>query len=246
MALLEEIEASGNWLFRRRSYLPVLLLVPIIVSMRGYSYPNGSHAMDMAWELLCLAVALVGVGIRAATVGFTPRGTSGRNTNGQVAESLNTTGMYSIVRHPLYLGNYFMWLGPALFPRSLSTAVLVSLIFWLYYERIMVAEEEFLRRKFGTAYEEWAAGTPAFLPRLRGWKSPALSFSLRNVLRREYSGVFAVIAILAGLELAGDVFATGRVVHDPLWVAILLGGALMYVTLRSLKRSTSVLNVDGR
>ncbi|MGC9453013.1 MAG: methyltransferase family protein, partial [Oceanipulchritudo sp.] len=42
-------------------------------------------------------------------------GTSGRNTKQQVAYSLNTTGFYSVVRNPLYLGNFFMYLGIALF-----------------------------------------------------------------------------------------------------------------------------------
>ena len=48
-------------------------------------------------------------------MGFAPRGTSGRNTLGQVAEVLNTSGMYSVVRNPLYLGNFVIWLGLALF-----------------------------------------------------------------------------------------------------------------------------------
>ncbi|MGB8874133.1 MAG: hypothetical protein WCC75_12145, partial [Desulfobaccales bacterium] len=43
--------------------------------------------------------------------GLPPRGTSGRNTQGQVAETLNTTGIYSLVRNPLYLGNFLIWLG---------------------------------------------------------------------------------------------------------------------------------------
>ena len=48
---------------------------------------------------------------RAWAIGTTPAGTSGRNTKEQVAEVLNSTGIYSIVRHPLYVGNYFMWIG---------------------------------------------------------------------------------------------------------------------------------------
>ena len=34
------------------------------------------------------------------------KNTSGRNTHDQVADSLNTSGIYSIVRHPLYVGNF--------------------------------------------------------------------------------------------------------------------------------------------
>lgn len=67
---------------------------------------------ESTWAWSCIAVSLFGLLIRAVTIGFTPKGTSGRNTKeGQVAEVLNTKGIYSVVRHPLYLGNYFMWLG---------------------------------------------------------------------------------------------------------------------------------------
>jgi protein-S-isoprenylcysteine O-methyltransferase Ste14 len=246
MPLREELEATGNWLFRHRSYLPLLLLVVVVAALRDFRYPRGSHALDEWWEVVCVAVALAGVAIRAATIGYTPHGTSGRNTHGQVAESLNTTGAYSLVRHPLYVGNYLMWLGPALFPRSWATAVIVTLVFWLYYERIMLAEEEFLRRKFGAAYEQWAAATPAFIPRLRGWRAPPLPFSVRNVLRREYSGVFGVVATFALLEAVGDFFATGRVGVDPLWAGLFGATLVLYLVLRFLKRSTSVLRVDGR
>lgn len=246
MPLREELETSGNWLFRRRSYLPVILLVLVFAALRDFRYPYDSHLLDQWWEIACLLVAAVGIAIRTATIGFTPAGTSGRNTHGQVAETLNTTGVYSVVRHPLYLGNYFMWLGPALFPRSLVVAVLVTLVFWLYYERIMLAEEEFLRRRFGEVYERWAAATPAFLPKPSLWRRPALPFSLRNVLRREYSGVFGVVATFTALEVLSDVAATGHFELDWMW-AVLFGAALaMYILLRTLKRSTTLLHVDGR
>ncbi|NLL27934.1 MAG: DUF1295 domain-containing protein [Bacteroidales bacterium] len=42
---------------------------------------------------------------------FIPKGISGKNTEKQIADFLNTKGMYSIVRHPLYLGDFLMWLG---------------------------------------------------------------------------------------------------------------------------------------
>ena len=37
--------------------------------------------------------------------------------------------------------------------------LLYMLIFTLYYERIIFAEEMFLRREFGQAYLDWAATT---------------------------------------------------------------------------------------
>lgn len=246
MALREELERSGNWLFRHRSYLPLVMFVPILLALHGFHYPSGRHDLDLAWEMLCLAIGLAGLGIRALTVGFTPAGTSGRNTAGQVASSLNTRGMYAMVRHPLYLGNYLMWLGPALFPRVWWAPVLLSLVFWLYYERIMFAEEEFLRRSFGAEYEEWAATIPPFFPHRLRWIPPTLPFSMRNVLRREYSGFFGLIATFMILEIVSDYEATGGFRLDPVWAAIFAASLVIYLVLRTLKHRTRILHVEGR
>lgn len=246
MPLRESFEQSGEWLFRRRSYLPLLLFLIVVPAMWGFRYPEGSETLDQFWELFCLAVSLLGLAIRGYAVGTTPSGTSGRNTHGQVASQLNSTGLYSVVRHPLYLGNFFMWLGVALFPRVWWLAVIVSLLFWLYYERIMFAEEEFLRKKFGAEYEEWAMRTPAFVPRFKLWVPAALPFSWRTVLRREYSGFYGVIASLTFLELVSDYFESGHWEIDPMWVGIFGGATVVYLTLMALKRRTRLLTLVGR
>jgi protein-S-isoprenylcysteine O-methyltransferase Ste14 len=246
MGLREEFEETGTWLFRRRGYLP-LLLFPLLLLAAGQSvYPSGDHRLDLAWELVALLVGLLGLGLRVATVGFVPRDTSGRNTGAPQAESLNTSGLYSVVRHPIYLGNYLMWLGVALFPRSWWAPVIVSLVFWLYYERIMFAEEEFLRRKFGALYTSWAATTPAFLPRLAGWRRPDVSFCLLTVLRREHSSLLALIASLTALEIATDHAYTGRLVIDPVWGTVFGVTLVLCLGVRVVKHRTRLLHVEDR
>lgn len=251
MDLRGNFEKTGAWLFLHRGYLPLPLLPVVMVGLRDFSYPRGRHTLDLRWEMLCLGVGLIGLAVRCYTVAFVPHGTSGRNTtDGQVALSLNTTGLYSLVRHPLYLGNYLLWLGPALFPRKWWVPVIVSLAFALYYERIALAEESFLRRAFGPEFERWAAQTPAFWPFAQGWRKrwrrPSLPFSLRTVLRREYSALLGLIATLAALEIVSDYAVTGRVYLDELWLTLLLGTGAIYVILRFLKRHTRALHVPGR
>jgi len=246
MRIAEHFERSGNWLFRWRSYLPLLVLGLSLAAMRNFEYPAGSHFLDLLWEGAALVVALSGLGIRVATVGCAPRRTSGRNTQRQVADSLNTTGMYSVMRHPLYLGNSLMWLGAAMFPRSCAFAVIILLVCWVYYERIIYCEEAFLEGKFGDDFRTWARATPAIFPRLSGWVKPALPFSWRHAVKREYRGLFGVLSVFFLLEIAGDYIARHQLVFDPVWTVMWVFGLLFFVFVRVLHKRTSLLDVDGR
>lgn len=246
MALYEEMIHSGNRLFRYRSFIPLVLYVfaaaAIFLSPHNYFYHG-----HLWWQIVCLAVSISGLIIRVMTIGHTPRGTSGRNTQeGQVAEQLNTRGMYSLVRHPLYLGNFLMWLGLIIYAGSLWFTVLAVLFFWIYYERIMLAEESFIRSKFGQTYEDWASGVPAFIPRRFRWMQPQLSFSWKNVLKREYSGFFAIFLSFSLVDVMKNYSSEGIFRLHDFWVAGLVVSAFLFVLLRSLKKYSHVLEVEGR
>ena len=246
MPLREEMEKQGRWLFRWRSFLPLLAAPLLVPAFEHFSYPLGSHTGDLVWEMFCLTVSLTGQAIRAYTTGCTPRGTSGRNTKSQVADELNTGGMYSVVRHPLYLGNFFMALGPALFLRIWWVVLFYALCFWIYYERIVFAEEEFLRSKFGEAYLEWASRIPAFVPRRRDWQPPELAFSWRTALKKEYHSLFALIGVLTGMEVIADSLLEKSVHLDLVWILFFSGGLLFYIVVRVLQKKTRLLQVQGR
>jgi len=102
---------------------------------------------EYIFEIFCISISLIGIIVRVIIAGKVPEGTSGRNTKEQKAESLNTTGLYSIVRHPIYvLGNFPIFLGIILF-LQLWWAILPSIaIFWIYYLPIMKAEDKFLEK----------------------------------------------------------------------------------------------------
>ncbi len=246
MALIEEFENTGKLLFRWRSYLPLIVIGIFLLAMREYEYPGHSEELDHLWESFCLIISFFGLGIRIFTIGHTPKGTSGRNTKKQVADTLNTTGIYSVVRNPLYLGNFFMGLGIALFAHLWWLTLIYILSFWLYYERIIFAEEAYLRNKFGDEYLAWANVTPVFVPKIRNYRKSNLPFSLRNVLRREYNGFFAVIVVLFVLEVAGDVVAENKIEVDLMWTVLLGVGFIVWMALRTLKKKTTLLDVEGR
>jgi len=245
MALVHEFEKSGNWLFKRRSWLPVFIIVGGVAVM--YLGNRQAILFDMRDELIFLGVSIFGQIIRALTVGFTPRNTSGRNTvNGQVADELNVTGIYSLLRHPLYLGNFFMWLGPVLFLRSVEAAVLFVLIYWLYYERIMFAEEQFLRRKFGDIYDKWSEKVSPFIPYSFNYIRPSLHFSIRNILKREYNSFINIFVIFTILDLFRNYFLSERIYLTGIWIWLFVSAGVIWIGLRTIEKRTHWLDVEGR
>lgn len=246
MALVDSFEREGNWLFRWRGQLPVVLFVMAIPAI--YLTDTYFFVPRIRTVLLVASVAMCifGQAIRAIAVGTTPRGTSGRNREAQEAETLNTKGIYSIVRHPLYVGNYLMWAGIALFTLSIPYFIIMSLLFWLYYERIMFAEERYLEKKFGDDFREWANRVPAFLPSTGDHRPSGISFSLKTVLRREYSGILAAVIgfLFVSVLRRHATIDMWFITNGELWI---LGATLIFTFgLRIIKKTTNWLNESDR
>jgi protein-S-isoprenylcysteine O-methyltransferase Ste14 len=248
LALREHLEKQGNYFFRWRSYW-VLLFVPfLLIALRNSEYLEKvfGDKINNFWEFFSVSISFLGFFIRCFTVGFVPAGTSGRNSRMQAAEKLNTAGMYSVVRNPLYVGNFIIILGIVLFVQVWWLALAVFLIFWIYYERIIFAEEEFLRQKFGTLFLEWAKKTPVFLPNFKKWEKSNLPFSFKMVLRKELSTFFAIVASFTLLDIATDLFAEGKIELSLPWTIFFLVSLVIYLILIVLKKKTKILNVKDR
>lgn len=246
MALLHSFERSGNFLFKYRGQIPFILFLIAVPVMLVTHYDLFTDAWTVRLTVFSIAISFFGFVIRAYAIGTTPKGTSGRNTKEQIAESLNNSGIYSLIRHPLYVGNYLMWIGIVMFTFNFFFVVIASLAFWLYYERIMFAEERFLERKFGEKYVSWSLKVPAFIPDFKHYIKGTIPFSSKTVLRREYSGVLAMVISFAFVDhfryylLTSD-FDFMRI--SSYAVAVMIFFALI---LRTLKHHTKILNEEGR
>ena len=83
----------------------------------------------------------------------------------QKTGSLATTGPYSYVRHPQYVGFILVMFGFLLqWPTILTLAMFPVLT--VMYVRLARTEENDARVAFGDAYERYAAEVPGFIPRL--------------------------------------------------------------------------------
>ncbi len=246
MSLVESLNRQGNILFKHRGQIP-LVLFPLAVPAVYFANVALVHPGNtLIVNTIAIVVSVLGAMVRGYTIGTTPRGTSGRNTTEQVAESINTTGIYSTVRHPLYLGNYLMWIGIVIYTLNFWFVVVVSLLYWIYYERIMVAEENFLETKFGQTFTDWSNHVPAFFPAFKKFIKPSVTFSFVSVLRREYSGWLATVVAFVYVDLLRNYFIWHVFEISKPVLIVLIATTAITLILRTLKHQTKLLNEEGR
>ncbi len=245
--LVADYTRSGQWLFRWRSFVPLIPVTYLLIATIRDPIVAGGEGWKPLWISLGLAMGATGLAVRAWAVGYVPSGTSGRATGAMKAETLNQKGVYSFVRHPLYLGNLLMWLGAAAFVGRPLPLLLTALFFWVYYERIMMAEEAFLSDRFGDRFAAWASETPALFPNGRNaWKTPDHPFSLRFCVGRDYQAFYGFVVTTFAIQAARHWSQASETDLSRSWWAYLGLGTTAYLVLHALKRRTHILEAPDR
>jgi hypothetical protein len=84
-------------------------------------------------------------------------------------DEFHTSGPYRLVRNPIYLADF---LAMCAFSLCLPTvALLMPVLFWIHYERLIIYEELSLASGFRESFAAYAATTPRLFP---SWKSLGL------------------------------------------------------------------------
>lgn len=112
---------------------------------------------------LGLALALVGVVLRVWSILWLGRFFRGVVTI-QTDHRVVRTGPYRVVRHPSYLGALVGVLGFALTGGSVAAALVTTAVLGLGVAYRIRVEERALRAGLGSAYDDYAAVTPALVP----------------------------------------------------------------------------------
>jgi protein-S-isoprenylcysteine O-methyltransferase Ste14 len=244
--LIRELERQGDWLFRHRSYVPLVLLPLIIIALADLgSYLGESRRIELFYGIGCLLISLSGLVMRGVALGYALPGTSGRNTGGQVADHINTEGIYAAVRHPLYVGNMLMMLGVLLFTRSFFLALSGMLFYLLFYERIIATEEAFLNEKYGAVFRNWAARTPALLPKFSLWTEPAYPFSWKAAVKGEFYGFTATVGAMLVMDVAKTWFIEHKLNVGCFWPALFSASLVLFFVLRHLRKHTRFFEPKG-
>jgi protein-S-isoprenylcysteine O-methyltransferase Ste14 len=132
----------GNVLFKWRSFTPIPLIALVFVIFK----PVNLNEKNIILNLGGLLISLLGEMIRIIAVGYSFTGTSGRETFLR-ADALNTTGIYAIVRNPLYIGNFLMFTGIVIVFSNAFAVLVFALFLILQYYFIILSEENFLQEK---------------------------------------------------------------------------------------------------
>lgn len=98
--------------------------------------------------------------------------------NGELA----TAGPYSVVRNPLYLGNFLGAIGFGFAVEQPLVAVVLGVFFALLYPAVVEREEQDLQRLFGDRFRDYAARVPRWIPDWSLYREPeAVTVPLRHV-----------------------------------------------------------------
>ena len=173
---------AGQWLFRHRS----ITVLPIISAL-VYFYEQPHY--------LALMLVLIGEMIRWQAVSVI--GNRSRTRQNDIGV-LCTTGLYSVSRNPLYIGNGFLWLGVLLFVGKLVIFIPSVLVLYLQYHLIICWEESMLRKVHGEAYNRYCEQTNRYW-QFKGY-IPRQKASWKTTLRSERSTISSIVGVFTLLE----------------------------------------------
>ncbi|MBK5272168.1 MAG: isoprenylcysteine carboxylmethyltransferase family protein, partial [Bacteroidia bacterium] len=138
-----------------------------------------------------LFITFLGQLIRGLTIGLAYIIRGGKKGK-PYAEAFVTNGIFYHCRNPLYVGNILMLLGVGILANSLIYVAVVVPVFLFVYQAIILAEENFLKGKFGSVYDEYCKKVNRWWPDLKGIRKTFtdMQFNWRRWILKEHTTQF--------------------------------------------------------
>jgi protein-S-isoprenylcysteine O-methyltransferase Ste14 len=231
----------GNFFFKYRNWLFIILYLLLFIPSPALFSKTAFGSGYYWWPIIVgLVITVTGQAIRGATIGLAYIIRGGKE--GKVyAEELVTTGIFNHCRNPLYVGTILMLLGVGVLSNSLLYVIVVMPLFLVIYQAIVLAEENFLRNKFGTSFDQYCSRVNRWVPSLKGIGNTfaSMHFKWKRWVLKEYNTQYVwltgitLILLLKYPELTS--YNDSR--RNMLLSIILPFLLLMYVLVRYLKKS---------
>jgi len=233
--------AIGNFFFRYRNFLFIFLYLLLFIPSPLLFGPGLFGEHYWIWPIVTgLLITFSGQAMRGLTIGLVYIIRGGKNRN-IYAEDLITSGIFSHCRNPLYVGNILMLFGVGVLSNSLIYVCIIMPLFFFIYQAIVLAEENFLRGKFGEAFDQYCSHVNRWIPDFRGLSNTlnGYTFNWRRWLLKEYNTQFVWLAGITLILLFKYPQLTGGNIElrNILLVVIILLLGAYYFTIRYLKKS---------
>lgn len=231
----------GNFFFKYRNLLFILLYLALFIPSAPIFSAEAFGAEYYLWPIIIgLIITVSGQLIRGATIGLAYIIRGGKD--GKVyAEDLVTTGIFNHCRNPLYVGNILMLTGVGILSNSLIYLLIFIPFFLFVYQAIVLAEENFLRNKFGQNFNAYCSKVNRWLPDLRGVGKTfeGMRFKWKRWLLKEYNTQYVWLSGITVILLFMYPQLTNydTVLRNTLLVVILSFLLLLYLFVRYLKKS---------
>ncbi len=225
----------GNFFFKYRNLLFILLYGLLFLPSPELFTENVFHAEYKTWPLVIgLFVTILGQAIRGATIGLAYIVRGGKDKK-VYAEHLVSTGIFSHCRNPLYVGNILMLLGVGILANSLIYVAIIMPLFLFIYQAIVLAEEHFLRGKFGADFDAYCTKVNRWIPSLKGIGATfsSMEFNWKRWVLKEYTTQFIWLAGIVLLIIR--LYQIADVITNSIYSIVIL--AIGYAIVRYLKKS---------
>lgn len=218
------------------SALLSLLIILTAVVCWFYRFFPVNQFVDSLMDFLGMMLILKGAYVRMAARGH-------KRANSVEGKELVTTGTYSVVRNPMYLGTFVMGAGFVLVLWPWWILPIYSFLFYLRFKRQINKEEVHLRKLFGARFEAYVRQVPPMFPSLgKLWKiKPRKTFPWAEVWStKEKYNLIAWPASAFILELLKDQFVLGSV--DVGQTLLVFAAAVIFFTIGLLWKYSDLYN----
>ncbi len=229
----------GNFFFKYRNWIFILFYAALFIPSWPLFSPSKFGNTYYIWPIaIGLFVTCLGQLIRGLTIGLAYIVRGGKEGK-PYAEGLVTEGIFRHCRNPLYVGNILMLLGVGILANSLVYVAIVIPVFLFIYQAIVLAEENFLRGKFGAGFDAYCKNVNRWWPGLRGIGKTfgSMEFNWKRWILKEHTTQFIWLCGIVLILLLNYPHLSG---YDRdrrnLLLGIILGILLLvYILIRYLK-----------
>jgi protein-S-isoprenylcysteine O-methyltransferase Ste14 len=230
----------GNFFFKYRNTLFIFLyLLLFLPSSPLFTEEVFGEYYYLIPIVLGLLITFSGEIIRGVTIGLAYIIRGGRDKK-VYAEKLVTEGIFNHCRNPLYVGNILMLLGVGILSNSLIYVAIVIPVFLFIYQAIVLAEENFLRNKFGADFDQYCSRVNRWAIRLGGIGSTIsqMQFNYKRWLLKEYNTLWVwLVGIVAILLFKYPQIVPDQDMRLTIFAVALLVLGVLYLYVRYLKKS---------